>query len=104
MGGTFKFDIKEDETTDDKLQEINIRRMKLRHDVICQNIPLLIEEIRELKKLKNTLTKDFVQGNIESSQIDELNRRINVAENGYFSFVIESFKIKYIFDVMRGEL
>jgi len=103
IGGSFRFDTPPTETMPDRIKEIDIRRMKLRHDVICQNIPVLLEEIDNLKREKNTLTKDYVQGKVDKEQIENLNNYIIKLENEYFDYVIESYQTFYLFKVMRGD-
>ncbi len=90
-------------STNQQMDEVRIRRMKLQYDVLYENIPLLQQEIQQVRALRNQMTQDLIRQRVTQAEVDQLIQRERILTRQYDQYLLEAKKIEMKLRVMRGE-
>ena len=102
IGGTYDFEKPIQETVADKIDEIEIRKNKLLHDVLIDTMPEVKEEYQRLEKEINSATSKIVNGEMTKEELNQMQRIYIELENQYIEMTLDAVKIEYIFTVLSG--
>jgi len=102
-GGSLSFEEPVSQGVENKLDEIEIRRDKLYHNVLCEELPKLRTEYEALEKEINESTAARVQGKLTDDDIRIMKERLKRLENQYIELSLEAVKIETLFNILLGE-
>jgi len=104
VGGSADFEKPVAHSVQDKLDEIEIRKYKLMHDVIVEQLPILKDQYSELEKTINSSTTAIINGTLTTQQLIEIKKHRMDLEDRILELTIEAVKLEAIFKVLIGEL
>lgn len=90
-------------TTDQQMDEVQIRKMKLDHQVLYENIPLLQQEIQQIRDLKARLTQDQIRQSVTQEEVDQVIQYEGLLTQRFHHYLLEAKAIEMKLQVMRGE-
>lgn len=102
IGGAYDFQAPVQSTVSDKLEEIEIRKNKLLHDVLTDEMPLIKEEYQRLEQEINSATSKIVRGEMTKGELNQMQQMYVELENQYIEMTLDAVKIEYIFTVLSG--
>ena len=88
----------------DKLDEIEIRKHKLMHDVIIEQLPILHQVYSELENEINSATTALINGTITKEQLKTKREQFVKIEDRYIELTLEAVKLETIFKVLVGDM
>ncbi|MEA1885098.1 MAG: hypothetical protein U9N62_11375 [Thermotogota bacterium] len=102
IGGAYDFQVPVQSTVSDKLEEIEIRKNKLLHNVLTEEMPIIKEEYQRLEQKINRATSKIVSGEMTKEELNEMQKLYVELENQYIEMTLDAVKIEYIFTVLSG--
>lgn len=102
IGGSLNFDGFIFSGVDNKMNEIDIRKNKLYHDVLIQIMPELKDEYERLESAINTSTSKIIRGEMSKEELNQIQQNYKKIENKYIELTLEAVKLEYIFVVLSG--
>jgi len=102
VGGWFDFEPMVSRNVEESLEEVDIRRLKLRHGVLGEYLPPLMEELQALLQQKNRMTLEIVQGKADAMDVERVNESIRELQAARIRYTYEAVKIQVLFEVMAG--
>lgn len=102
LGGAYDFEKPIQATVSDKIDEIEIRKNKLLHDVLIDVMPEVKEEYQRLEKEINSATSKIVNGEMTKEELNQMQKIYLELENQYIEMTLDAVKIEYIFTVLSG--
>lgn len=106
MGGpgiSYKPSASEAGTLDDRLQEVNMRKMILQHEVLLQELPVIRQAIEDARTQKNTLSRNYILGRIDEATLKQVTLSLEGMEAMYYTNTLKVLQIDSLFKIMRGE-
>jgi len=102
LGGAYDFEDSVQTTVSEKIEEIEIRKNKLLHDVLIEVMPEIKEEYQRLEKEINGATSKIVNGEMTKEELKQMQTLFVELENQYIEMTLDAVKIEYIFNVLSG--
>ncbi|HPF16012.1 MAG TPA: hypothetical protein P5107_02600 [Thermotogota bacterium] len=102
LGGTYDFAEPVKSVVSDKIDEIDIRKNKLIHDVLTEVLPGLKEEYQRLEKEINSATSKIINGQLTKEAFNHMQETFEALENKYIELTLDAVKIEYLFTVLSG--
>jgi len=102
MGGGYNFEEPVLMTVEDKIDEIEIRKNKLVHDVLIELMPEIKTEYERLEKEINGATSKIINGEMTKGELSQMQAMLIEIENKYIEMTLDAVRIEYIFSVLSG--
>ena len=102
MGGGYNFEEPVLKSVEDKIDEIEIRKNKLVHDVLIEMMPEIKAEYERLEKEINSATSKIINGEMRKEELSEMQTMFTALENKYIEMTLDAVRIEYIFSVLSG--
>jgi len=102
IGGKIDFDDPVFSSVDNKINEIDIRKNKLYHDVLTQIMPELKAEYERLETAINNSTSKIIRSEMSKEELSQMQQKYKEIENKYIELTLEAVKLEYIFVVLSG--
>ncbi|MFW6263045.1 MAG: hypothetical protein ACOC34_03335 [Thermotogota bacterium] len=102
LGGAYDFEEPVQKTVSDKIEEIEIRKNKLLHDVLIEVMPEIKEEYQRLEKKINSATAKIVNGEMSKEELNQMQKMAVELEDQYIEMMLDAVKIENIFRVLSG--
>ena len=102
IGGGYNFEEPVLTTVEDKIDEIEIRKNKLIHDVLIELMPEIKTEYERLEKEINGATSKIINGEMTKEELSQMQKTFTELENKYIEMTLDAVKIEYIFSVLSG--
>lgn len=104
IGGSMDFEKPVSHSVQEKLDEIEIRKYKLMHDVIVDQLPVLKNKYSELEKTLNSATTSVINGTLTTEQVRGIREQHLRIEDRILELTLEAVKLEAIFKVLVGDM
>lgn len=102
LGGAYDFADPVKSVVSEKIDEIDIRKNKLIHDVLTEVMPGLKEEYQRLETEMNSATSKIINGQLTKEEFNRMQEAYDDLENKYIELTLDAVKIEYLFTVLSG--